>query len=135
MFVPALVLIFLLRLRFPRNQPIPTVINRRYGRATTACFRKLEKTTKQFHKASLDLDFLLKCNAYNIFPKFLRFKLYRKCLHNTSLYKNFQQKLLDNEISFKKHRIEILKTSVNTTKNILKEKLSFVKAIMNTASN
>ena len=126
MFVPALVLIFLLRLRFPRNQPIPTVINRRYGRATTACFRKLEKTTKQFHKASLDLDFLLKCNAYNVFPKFLRFKLYRKCLHNTSLYKNFQQKLLDNEISFKKHRIEILKTSVNTTKNSLKEKLSFI---------
>ena len=56
-------------------------------------------------KCELDLEFLSKCKTYYVFPKFLRFKLYKRCLQTSSLYKSWQSKLLINEIDCKKKSI------------------------------
>ena len=42
---------------------------------------------------------------YDTIPKFLRFKLYRKSLHNSVLYRKWQGKLLDLEIRTKENEV------------------------------
>ena len=119
MFLRTLVFVFtfLLRCRFPRNQSIANVLNRRYGYRTTQLFRKLEKSSKQYMKATLDKDFLLRCKIYDVTPKFMKFKLYRKCLHNSTFYKSCLQQLMEMEISFKKRKIDEHMINVNLLKN------------------
>ena len=126
MFTLALVWLFLMRIRFPRNQSLAAILNRRYGPRTTANFRKLERTTKQQRKASLDLDFLIRCKSFDIVPKFMKFKLYRKCLYNSEFYKECLEKLMEREISFKKRRAEVLKGQVDSLRCALRDSVSFI---------
>ena len=56
---------------------------------------------KKCKKCALDLEFLETCKAYEITPKFVRFKLHKKSLHSTDFYQSWQFKLLDCEISSK----------------------------------
>ena len=53
-------------------------------------YHKLLDSSRKLEKSKLDLKYLMKCKTYNTMPKFLRFKLYRKFLHDTSLYKSWQ---------------------------------------------
>ena len=100
-----LVILFLLKLRFPRNVPLSTVLQRRYGYLALQRFRKVEHASKHLVKKQLDLRFLKCCKVYNTIPKFLRFKLYRKSLHNSVLYRKWQGKLLDLEIRTKEKEV------------------------------
>ena len=72
------------------------------------------------------MEFLIRCRSYEVVPKFMKFKLYRKCLYNTEFYKDSLKKLMEREISFKKRRAEVLKGQVNNLKSALKETLSFI---------
>ena len=101
MFLPAFVLLFIIRLRFPRNKPISTIIRNRYGDRTLQTFRKYERTTKQLNKLLLDREFLEACLHHEIIPKFLRLKLYRKSLEFSPVYKSWQLKMLKQEIRYK----------------------------------
>ena len=65
-------------------------------------FRTYWTTSRKFETCKLDIDFLVKCKTYNIFPKFLHFKLYKRSLHTTNFYKAWQNKLLFTEIKCKK---------------------------------
>ena len=102
--VKTLVLTFLLNLRFNPAIPISRIITGRYGPHCLRIFRSLENVSKKFTKAELDHQYLRSCKAYNIFPNFLRFKLYKQSLTTTDLYREFQQKLLDKEM-FTKERL------------------------------
>ena len=75
-------------------------------------------------KCTLDLDFLIVCKAYNIFPKFLKFKLYKRCLHRKKFYKDWQSKLLNNEINFKRRRINTVRGDVFKYEYDFKHKVS-----------
>ena len=58
--------------------------------------------------------FLSKCKAYEVLPKFLYFKLYRKNLLNSKLYRKWQFKLLSVEIDAKHiKKLKELKTKLN----------------------
>ena len=86
----------------------------RYGQETLKIYKKVTDTSRQLEKATLDLEFLRTCKTYDIVPKFLRFKLYRKNLQSTQLYKSWQVKLLNLEIDEKRKRINFLETSRET---------------------
>lgn len=83
------VLLFLLRLRFPKHVSFSNIIRKRYNNATLSLYRKTEKLDFKTQKTRLDLDFLLKCKAYNVIPKFLNFKLYSSRVTRTLPYKSF----------------------------------------------
>ena len=68
----------------------------KYGKHEVKYYRKY--SNRKLEKSKLDLEYLMKCKTYNTMPTFLRFKLYRKSLHDTSLYKTWQHKLLDQEM-------------------------------------
>ena len=101
MYVQVLCILFLLRLRFPANQPLSSTILRRYGHPVLLVFRKCEKLCIRVNKLKCDLEFLEICKAYEAIPRFLRFKLYKKNLYDSKLYKSWQFKLLDLEIKNK----------------------------------
>ena len=58
-----LVLLFLAKLRFVRNESIPSVIRRRYEHDTLKLLRNFEKLDNKIRKAQLDICFLRKCKS------------------------------------------------------------------------
>ena len=83
-------------------------LREQYDEQHVKIYRKLISDSKKLEKVKLDLDFLLKCKTYDVTPKFLRFKLYKKSLHAQQFYKSWLVKLLNFEISFKRKRISEL---------------------------
>ena len=123
-YAVTLVLLFLLRIRFPRNQAISQILSSRYGVPTLKVFRNLERTWKQHGKAKLDLEFLETCHGYDTLPKFLRIRLYKRPLENTPLCKTFQRKLLLNEIRFKRKNLTLKHAKLEEARAALKESVS-----------
>ena len=101
LYVATLVFLFLIKLRFPKNRPISRIIQDRYGRPVFLNFRKYEKLNLKLEKLKCDLNFLFHCKTFNVLPRFLHFKLYRKDLQSSQLYKSWQYKLLNIEINNK----------------------------------
>ena len=57
MIVAALVLLFLIWLRFPQLKSVAEVIKKRHGQNTPQKIRKLEKPVYQLRKAQINLVF------------------------------------------------------------------------------
>lgn len=113
LFTISLVFLFIMKIRFPTSTPINRIIATRYSAEVLHTFRKYEQIITKQTKATLDLKFLHACVAYNVFPKFLKFKLYKASLENTNEYRKFQQKLLENEIKQKKQLCDKLTNDAN----------------------
>ena len=73
--VLGLVLLFIIRIRFPKVKMIADIIRNRYEKAFVRKIRKFEKTDYKLRKGHLDLRLLLKCKKNNLILKFLQFKL------------------------------------------------------------
>ena len=67
----ALVFVFLIHLRFPKNLSFIQVIHKRYGNTVVKLVRKFEKSDFKHRKAALDLQFLKTCQEFKVPPKFL----------------------------------------------------------------
>ena len=117
---------FLLHLRFPTRTPISAIIERRYGRPTLQTYRRLEQASIQSRKLSLDINFLETCKLYNLTPSFLIFRLYNKRLHHSIDYKNFQQKLLNNEIKCKYRQLRQKTTATDNLRNSFRNQVSWL---------
>ena len=111
----------------PSKQRLFDIIKRDHGRPTLKCVLTYSASLKKQEKCRLDLEFLVSCKTYEIFPKFLRFKLYKKSLHSSAFYKSWQNKLLDQEIQLKKNRLPELKQECDGLRNKLRQDLTFFK--------
>ena len=116
----SLVFLFILKIKFPKETPISTIIQGRYGRRTLSDFRKYERIRQKYQKCICDIQFLVKCKSYNIIPKFLHFKLYKRKLLSSKLYREWQFKLLNIEI---KSRNKDSKVLCNQVKGIRPPKI------------
>ena len=74
MYALTLVLLFIIRIRFPANLSIAQIITSRYGQATLQLVRKFESTDLKYKKCELDIDFLNTCLKRELLPTFVRFK-------------------------------------------------------------
>ena len=82
------------------------------------------KTQLQAQENNCDIDFLELCKENNLTLTFLRFKLYNKDLSTSHLYKNFQRKLLDNELKQKRTQHRILSRKLEFLKTDLQNHVS-----------
>ena len=126
LFIASCILLFLLKLRFPANQSIFVTIRGRYGAGTTRELRAWEKTAKQLAKSQLDELLLRRCHTESVLPKFLMFKLYRQNLRNSPVYKECQQRLLENEIEYKRKACKRLKLALDSRVRKVKENVSWL---------
>ena len=101
LLVISIVLQFIIRLRFPPNKSIVTIISNRYGKETVRLLRKFESSDFKLRKCILDIGFIEKCIQNNLIPKFVQFKVTNRNLRDSKAYKQCQRKLLRQELSEK----------------------------------
>ena len=125
-YVLSLVLLFIIRLRFPSSKSIAGIITNRYGSPVLKLIRKYEKADFRSRKLSLDTEFLNHCIKNELIPTFVKFKVANHRLKNSKAYKDCQLKLLRQELHGKKNalhsvnkRIEHLKAEIRTRVNII----------------
>jgi hypothetical protein len=126
MFSSIIAILFILKLKFNRNENLHDYIRSKYDVATLRTLRRLEDLQRKHLKAQLDQDFLLLCKYNNIFPNFIKFKLYRKSLYNADFYHESLVKLLDIEINHKGKRTKTLNNDRASIDNDIKSILSYI---------
>ena len=119
-----LALLFLIKLKLKRSANAFEYFYSIYGANGLDLYKKVHNVSMKNSKLKMDLDFLVKCKVYNMFPKFLRFKLYKKSLHSSKFYKSWQAKLLTQEISQKRKFIAENSTNLNIVLTGLQENIS-----------
>ena len=115
-----------MRLRFPRHLSTIKVLRKRYGDVIVGKVREFEKLDFKYSKVLLDIDFLNTCLKNNIIPKFVQFLVSNKDLRNSTAYRQYQIKLLKQEISNKKRNLRTLRIGLTSVRNELSLKLSFI---------
>ena len=115
-----------MRLRFPNHLSTIKVLWKRYGDVIVGKVREFEKLDFKYSKVLLDIDFLNTCLKNNIIPKFVQFLVSNKDLRNSTAYRQYQIKLLKQEISNKKRNLRTLRRGLTSVRNELSLKLSFI---------
>ena len=118
-----LVLLFIIRIRFPRGKLITDIIRNRYGEAYVKKMRRFKKCFFKSQKCHLDLKFLLACKNSTAIPKFLRFKLANRHLKTSHVYKKCQIRLLEEGIKSKRKWINTLEKDTQRVKEELQRTL------------
>ena len=88
--VVSLVLQFIIRLRFPPNKSIASIVTARYGKPTLRLIRKFENADFKLRKAALDIEFIERSIKHELIPKFVQFKVANKGLRGSKAYKQCQ---------------------------------------------
>jgi len=125
-----LAILFLVKLRLGAQVNIYDHIRSRYGGESIRVLRKFENYALKDVKARLDLEFLQKCKVYNVFPKFLRFKLYKKALQSSNFYRAWQSKLLVNEIQSKRKLIKDMEGKLEDARELVRTTFSAMDAML-----
>ena len=123
---PLLFILFILKLKFSRNENVTSYLRRKYDGSALHAYRNLESSTKKWKKAQLDYDFLIFCKMSNVIPNFIKFKLYRSSLYNSEFYQSSTKALLDIEINFKTKAINRLEKQVSVLSSTFYDLLSFI---------
>ena len=124
MFITAVRVIFLIKLRWPKTKSLYDTVFERYGQTTLKVVRDFEKDLSRFNKASLDIGFLRKCKMFHIFPTFLSFKLSKEEFHDTRACRRFKEDLLNYEINQKFYLRCRFKKSYESVRSSFKSVLS-----------
>ena len=112
MFIISLVLLFILKLRFPSNQPIAGTIRNKYGPQALQSFRRVENVWRKRDKIMCDIDFLKICYNSNPIPNFLHIQVYKKHLQRTTHVNTLQRRLVEDELSCKGKHLEALERPI-----------------------
>ena len=96
--VVAIVLQFILRLRFPSDKSIARIIEDRYGLSSVRLIRKFESNDFKLRKCKLDINFINNCISHYLIPKFVQFKVANRGLRSSKAYKQCQLELLREEL-------------------------------------
>ena len=122
----ALVLIFIIRLRFPQNESISDILRRRYDNNAVLLFRKFERIDFKIRKVKQDIQFLLKCVENNLKPTFVKFRTSNRYLRQTSAYQSCQKKLIEEELNNKRRILRAHERKFDDLKLRLKDTISFL---------
>ena len=116
-------LLFLVTLRY-KQVNLPNHIRTNYGPDASKQFWRYGDCTWKLRKAQLDYDFLTRCKTFKVFPKFVRFKLYKRSLHTTDFYKSWQSKLLSKEMTARKNAVSQLSKQRDELEQRIRERFS-----------
>ena len=123
MYFSVICLLFLLKLRWPKDKSIITIIRTRYGEDIVNTFRSYEKNLMKFNKTGKDIWFLNECKLYDIIPKFLNIRFSNNDYYDLQLCRKFKRDLLKHELN-KKYKIrrelkELFTNQLITLRNVL----------------
>ena len=122
----ALVLMFLVRLRFSSRLSLLQIIRNRYGDTVVELVRKFEKVEFKHPKAAFRLNFLQTCRKVNVIPIILGFRIANKSLQRSLVHKKCLNHLLLAEINNKKKNLKVLVNELSLVKSNLLHILNFL---------
>ena len=122
----SIIFLFLVRLWFSRHLSTIKVLRKRYGDVIVRKVIEFEKLDFKYRKVLLDIDFLNTWLKNKIIPKFVQFLVSNKDLRNSTAYRQYQIKLLKQEISNKKRNLRTLRIGLTSVRNELSLTLSFI---------
>ena len=125
MYALTLVLLFIIRLRFPSNRSIADIITKRYSQETLRTVRKFESIDFKHKKCLLDIEFLNNCLKHDLYPTFVRFKVSNAQLKNSKVHKECQLRLLRQELANKTSRSNSLQKRLNLLKLQVRSTISW----------
>ena len=125
-YVVSLVLLFIIRLRFPQTKSIAEVVTHRYGHSVLRLIRKYESHDFKSRKTTLDIQFLENCLKNDLIPTFVKFKVANHRLKTSKVYKECQIKLLRQEILEKKKRLNSLNKIVRLLNAEIRSKVRWI---------
>ena len=82
----------------------------------------------KIRKTECDIEFLKVCQENNLTPKFVNFKLYKKNIRSTCHFRQFQNKLIYNELSEKEKNLKKLRSENKNLVNKLRNSISYLDA-------
>ena len=126
MYALTLVLLFIIRLRFPSNRSIADIITKRYSQETLRTVRKFESIDFKHKKCLLDIEFLNNCLNHELYPTFVRFKVSNAQLKNSKVHKECQLRLLRQELASKTSRLNSLQKRLNLLKLQVRRTISWI---------
>ena len=120
----ALVFMFLVRLRFPKNLSIIQDIHKRYGNTLVKFVNRFEKLDFKHRKAASDLPFFENCQELKATPKFLlsfksKVPYASDSPRQSQTYQACKKQLLLEEIRIKKKKLKTLVTELLDVKEEL----------------
>ena len=122
----ALVLLFIIRLRFPRELSLATIVRKRYGDDTLKDVRRFEKLDRRCRKLEIDIDYIETCVRHDVMPKFVRFRTANSNLRKSSTYVDCQKRLLQTELSNKNNALNESKKELDIVYTKLRRQLSYL---------
>src|SRR5215469_4554278 len=117
-------ILFAFKCIISKRKSIHSYIRSKYSLNVLTQVRSWEKLKKRLIKAELDTTFLNTCIKYDFVPPFMKFKLYRRSLYNSSWYNRTTRHILQMEVQFKQSTIENIRKEYNLSTNQLYSKLS-----------
>ena len=131
MFLKSVIpLLFLLRIvPKPPDAVLYDKIREVYGPTGIRTLNSRLNKSRKFLKTELDIVFLRHCKVYEVTPKFLRFKLYRRSLTSGAFYKKWQAKLLDRELQSKQQALKCLERACRLHEQASNETFSWLHGV------
>ena len=124
-YIIAIVLLFIIRCRFPKSRSLTGVIRSRYDNHVLKIIRKYEKYDYKICKLSVDIEFLNNCLNHDLCPPFLKYKMSSKRLQTSDKYKISQRVFTQQETTFQTLMIEKVCEQLNKVKDDLRTVVSF----------
>lgn len=124
-----LAILFILNIRFRRNESVKNYILRRYNSNVLKAYRNIESCSKKLKKAQLDLDFICYCELNSVVPNFVKFKLYRKSLYSSEFYRSSIRDLLRLESKFKEKSIKRISSVLERHRSFFSSSVSSIDLI------
>ena len=129
MFPSLLVLLFILKIRLSANSNIVNLLLHAMARRETSYIEGMkdwEETCKNLSILRIS-DWM---KTYNVIPKFLRFKLYKRSLRSASFYRSWQAKLLNYEINCKKKEMNWLSQELKQNYSNVNNLFSYIDPVL-----
>ncbi|CAF3862070.1 unnamed protein product, partial [Rotaria sp. Silwood1] len=92
-----------------------------HGRRALVTYRSVKKYYIRIETVRLDIHYLKTCRSKGIIPGFLWFKTANENLRSSQEYRESQRRLLNAEIDYKYQHLNNVKTSYQTSLNLLRE--------------
>ena len=108
-----LALLFVVKLRWPKEKSVFNYVEAKYGHDELLLLRCYERSLKKHNRLVLDLKFLGTCQLFNMTPTFLNFRLSKPELKSAPACKSFKRELLEFEITGKHKLIRKCKGNIS----------------------
>ena len=98
----------------------------KYGESIFVSIRHCERLTLRLQKAKCDIEFLRCCLIYNLFPTFVKIRIWKSSLSDSEKYKTFQREMLIREFKCRQKQAKQIEKNISSILIELEKRISSI---------